>query len=281
MTGVLPLVALVGYGWGVVRLWRRGDRWPVSRALCAVAGWALVAASLSPPLVDAMDFRLHVVQHLMLAMLAPFALALSAPVTLALRTLPGRPRTWLLRLVHSRAVRLCTAAPVVLALDLGGMYAYYLTPLFAAAEATPWLHDAVHAHMFLAGCLLSWYLVGRDPSPGRRSARSALVVLFIAAGSHDVLAKLMYAHLLPHDDATVAQVQDGAQILYYGGDVVELLLATCLLATWYARTGRALAHQRRRIADALEPQPQVTFVSRPARPRRSTAARPAAPGPRR
>jgi putative membrane protein len=247
----MPLLALAGYGWGVARLLRRGDRWPMSRTLCAVAGWALVAVSMSPPLADAMDFRLHIVQHLALAMLAPFALALSAPVTLALRTLPGLPRTSLRRLMHSRAVRLGTAAPVVLVLDIGAMYAYYLTPLFITAEATPWLHAVVHAHMFLAGCLLSWYLVGRDPLPGRRSPRSALVVLFIAAGSHDVLAKLMYAHLLPRSDGTAAQIQDGAQIMFYGDDVVELLLATCVLAAWYARTGRALAHQRRRITDSV------------------------------
>jgi putative membrane protein len=262
---VLPLLALTAYGWGVARLLRRGNRWPASRTLCAVTGCALAAVSLSSPLLEAMDFRLHIVQHLLLGMLAPFALALSAPIILALRTLPGRPRTWLLRLAHSRLVRLSTAAPVVLSLDIGGMYAYYLTPLFAAAEATPWLHAAVHTHMFVVGCLLSWYLVGRDPLPGRRSTRSALVVLFIAAGSHDVLAKLMYAHLLPHGEATATQLQDGAQIMYYGGDVVELLLATCLLASWYARAGRALAHQRRRSA-GTRAAATAPAVSRPARP---------------
>jgi putative membrane protein len=204
------------------------------------------------------------VQHLVLAMLGPFALALSAPVTLALRTLPSRPRRWLLRLVHSRVVRLGAAGPVVLVLDVGGMYAYYLTPLFAAAEATPWLHALVHAHMFLSGCLLSWYLVGRDPLPGRPSPRAALVVLFIAAGSHDLLAKLMYARLLP-GGVPADQIQGAAQVMFYGGDVVELLLATCVLATWYARTGRALAHLRRRLAVS----PVSTLRTTPAMSRRN------------
>ena len=36
-----------------------------------------------------------------------------------------------------------------------------------AAEAMPGLYAAVHAHMIFAGCLLSWYLVGVDPLPGR------------------------------------------------------------------------------------------------------------------
>lgn len=49
----------------------------------AVVGFGVLTASLMPPLIDTMDFPVHVIQHLMLAMLAPLALALSAPVTLA------------------------------------------------------------------------------------------------------------------------------------------------------------------------------------------------------
>ena len=39
---------------------------------------------------------------MILSMLTPLAMALGAPVTLALRTLPGRPRNWLLSVLHSR-----------------------------------------------------------------------------------------------------------------------------------------------------------------------------------
>jgi putative membrane protein len=40
-------------------------------------------------------------------------------------------------------------------LDLGGLYALYLTGLYQAAEHDDLVHAAVHVHMFLAGCLLS------------------------------------------------------------------------------------------------------------------------------
>ncbi len=46
----------------------------------------------------------------------------------------------------------------------------------------------------------------------------------------------------------MTQLQDGAQIMFYGGDAIEITLALCLLSAWYARTGRALARERRRTA---------------------------------
>jgi putative membrane protein len=33
----------------------------------------------------------------------------------------------------------------------------------------------------------------------------------------------------------IAQVQGGAEIMYYGGDIAELLLAAALVATWRPR----------------------------------------------
>jgi hypothetical protein len=129
----------------------------------------------------------------------------------------------------------------VLALDVGGMYAFYLTPLYAAAHRHPVLDAVLQVHMFLAGCLLSWYLVGSDPMPSRPSVRTRLLVLLLAAGSHDLLAKLLYAQGLPRHGGTEQQLQAGAQIMFYGGDLVEVALAVALLSNWYSRTGRRLA----------------------------------------
>lgn len=243
---LLLIPATVAYVVGVIRLTRRGDHWPLSQSVWGAVGLGVLTASLMPPLVDTMDFPVHVAQHLMLAMLAPLGLALSAPVTLALRTLPCGAHHRLLAVVHSRFARVVTFAPLILVLEVGGMYAYYLTPLFAGSHQHPWLHVAVHTHMLLAGCLLSWYLVGRDPMPSRASIRTSLIVLFLAAGSHDLLAKLMYADLLPHGAGPAEQIHAGAQIMFYGGDAIELALAIALLLRWYSRAGRQIARERRR-----------------------------------
>jgi putative membrane protein len=61
-----------------------------------------------------------------------------------------------------------------------------------------------------------------------------LVVLVVAGAAHASLAKLMYAHQWPVGaDHPVADLQRGAELMYYGGDLVELLLAGALFWSWY------------------------------------------------
>jgi putative membrane protein len=246
-------LAVACYGAGVQRLAARGDRWPVTRTLWFLVGVALITAALLPPLGDAPVFVLHVVGHLLLAMAGPAALALSAPVTLALRTLPMRARGVLLRAVHSRVARLLLLPPVVLVLQTGGMAAYFLTGLFGLAEQHLGIHLLVHAHMLAAGCLLAWFLIGRDPISPRPTTRTRVVVLVAASAGHDVLAKTMYAAGLPLGAGSLPQLHLGAEALFLGGDVLDLLLMTAVLAEWYARSGRELARQRRREALTSSP----------------------------
>lgn len=244
----LPLVlAAVAYGVGVSRLTRRGDTWAYGRSLAAVGGLVALAAGLLPPLAThAETFGNHVGQHLLVSALAPLLLALSAPITLALRTLPPVARRVLLRLLHAAPVRVLLSPLVVLTLSVGGLYGFYLTPLYLAASHSAVLHATVHVHMFAAGCLLSVYLVGVDPMPRRDGPAVRLGVLVVAAAAHDVLAKLLYAHTLPLGAGTTAEVQAGARVMYYGGTAAELVLAVALLGGWYAQSGRELRRQQRR-----------------------------------
>jgi putative membrane protein len=239
-----PLVPLVivaaGYVLGVRRLVRRGDRWPPARLVAAMAGLAALAAALLPPVSTHADvFTVHVVGHLLLAMVAPLLLALSAPITLVLRIVSVPVRRRVLAVVHSRPARVLTWAPLVLVLDVGGMDAFYLTPLFGLAHEDGRLYLLVHVHMFLAGWLFSTVVAGRDPLPHRPGLVGALGLLLLAGAAHGILAKLMYAHDLPAMAGTPAQVQLGAQVMFSGGDLVELATAAAVMTAWYAREGRA------------------------------------------
>jgi putative membrane protein len=246
----LTLLAAVGYGLAWYRLSRRGHRWPARRAACMLAGSLCVGIALLPPLASHDDrFEVHVIQHLLLAMVAPAFLALSVPATLALRTLPRRARRALLRVLHSRAVSVLTAPATAVTLDLGGLYVLYLTGLYQAAEHDSVIHAAVHLHMFLAGCLLSWAVIGIDPIR-RPGTRGRLAALFIAAAGHDTLAKLMYAWMLPAGGGPAAGRRLGAELMYYGGTAIDVALAVIVMTQWYLATGRALARTRRRSAVA-------------------------------
>ena len=215
-------------------------------------------SALSPPVASHDEiFPVHIAQHLLLAMAAPLLLAVSAPVTLALRALPVRPRRVLLRVLQSRLAAAMFTPVIVLVLDAGGLYGFYLTGMYAAAERSTLLHAAVHLHMFLAGCLLSWLLIGVDPVRRRPGAWGRLAVLVIAAASHDILAKLMYAWNLPADAGPGAARHLGSELMYYGGTVIDVALAVVIMAQWYAATGRALARERR-TARAAAPDAPAT-----------------------
>src|SRR5690242_12365697 len=112
---VALLLAAGLYLYGVYRLHARGDRWPAHRTvLFLVPGLGSIAAMTLTGVAAYDDALLsvHMVQHMVLSMIAPIFLALGAPVTLALRTLRPRPRRALLSAVHSRVARVL-AFPLV------------------------------------------------------------------------------------------------------------------------------------------------------------------------
>ncbi|MBV9207939.1 MAG: cytochrome c oxidase assembly protein [Actinobacteria bacterium] len=243
----LTVLANAGYGVAWYTLARRGHRWPPGRTACLLAGSLCVAVAVLPPVASHDEFfPVHIVQHLLLGMAGPALLALSAPVTLALRTLPRRARRATLCLLHSRPVAVLAAPATAVALNLGGLYALYLTGLYQAAERDSLLHAAVHLHMFLADCLLSWVLIGPDPIRRRPGTAVRLAALIIAAAGHDTLAKLMYAWTLPAGGGPAAARQLGAELMYYGGTAVDVALAVVIMTQWYLAAGRALARARRR-----------------------------------
>ena len=100
---------------GVAMLHRRGDRWPVGRTVSFVVlgmGSFLFATASGLARYDTTLLSVHMVQHMILTMVVPLSLALGAPVTLALRTLPPRPRAWLLVVLHSRVARVLSFPPL-------------------------------------------------------------------------------------------------------------------------------------------------------------------------
>jgi putative membrane protein len=246
VTAWLPAVPLLLAGAalavGVRRLARRGDHWPHHRTALTAAGLVALAVGLLPPLAGAA--HLHVQQHLLVAMAAPVLLALGAPVTLALRAVGTPTRRRLLAVLASRPVRAVTWPPVVVALNVGGLYLVYLGPLAPLlggghAEHVPWLHALVHVHMIAAGCLLAWLVVSPDPMP-RPGVAGRLAVVVAAGAGHDVVAKLLYARGWGAD----------AEVMFYGGTVVDVALAVIVMAQWYAAGGRELARAARRGAAA-------------------------------
>ncbi|MFJ8047027.1 cytochrome c oxidase assembly protein [Streptomyces luteogriseus] len=208
--------------------------WSRWRTGCFLGGILLLGVALLPPVASFAheDFRGHMVQHLLIGMYAPLALVLAAPVTLLLRTLPASRGRRLSAVLHSPPARVIAHPAVALALSTGGLAVLYFTPLYNAITADPAAHWLLHAHFLLSGCLFAHVIAGPDPAPARPGVRARLVCLGVAIAAHAVISQLMYGGFWADIHAPIDQVQGGAEIMYYGGDLAELLLAAASVATW-------------------------------------------------
>ena len=93
--------------------------------------------------------------HLLLGMLAPLLIALSAPMTLLLRTLNVNYARKLSRLLRSHPIRFFSHPIVASILNIGGLWLLYTTNLYTAMHGNLLLHIIVHIHVFIAGYLFT------------------------------------------------------------------------------------------------------------------------------
>jgi cytochrome c oxidase assembly factor CtaG len=178
------------YGWGVARLWRAvGPGRGVSgwRALAFAAGLAAVGAALASPL-DALAeglFWAHMIQHLMLVLVAAPLLVLGAPLQPLLWTMdaPARRRLglwWNRRRLLPALVGLLTTPLVAWMLHAGAAWAWHLPGAYLAALGDERVHALEHA-TFLGTALLFWWAV-LQPAGRRRMDRGMTVLYVVTAG---------------------------------------------------------------------------------------------------
>ncbi|MFD8642502.1 cytochrome c oxidase assembly protein [Streptomyces zaomyceticus] len=186
------LAALGLYGWGVARLRRRGDAWPVSRTVSFTIGVLTIALVMCTKLNDygMVMFSVHMVQHMVISMLSPILLLLGAPMTLALRALPvaGRgstgPRELLLKLLHSRYMKVVTHPGFTIPMFIASLYALYFTPLFDFLMGSKPGHVGMMVHFLMVGIVFFWPIMGVDPGPHRPGYVMRMLELFAGMPFH-------------------------------------------------------------------------------------------------
>ena len=256
------------YLYAVWRLHDRGDHWPIGRTLSFVVGGMgsfFFATSSGLATYDTTLLSVHMVQHMILSMAVPLFCALGAPITLALRTLPRRPRAWLLGVLHSRAAKVLTFAPLVFLLYVISPWALYFSGWYDATLHSSFLHELMHAHLVVVGALFFTPILGIDPVPGRVSHPFRLLLLMLTLPFHAFLGVTImgqsqlighdwYPSLHdtmpwlpdPHDDQHLA-----GGILWGAGDLIGLVLFGVLFVQW-ARASMAEARREDRRLDRLE-----------------------------
>jgi putative copper resistance protein D len=250
------------YLYGVWRLRRRGVRWsPWRTASFCVAGLGGAALATQSVLAayDTVLLSVHMVQHMVLSMIVPIFLALGAPITLALRTLPRRARGVLLALLHSRVARVLTFPAVAGVLFVANPFVLYFSGLYEATLRNPLLHDLNHLHFVVLGCLWFWPLLGLDPMPARLPYPFRLIAVFATLpfhaflgvtimGATRLLAASWYLGLgrdWPPTPAADQRLAGG--ILWATGDLVGLIVFSVLFFQWARDSEREAVREDRRL----------------------------------
>lgn len=236
---LLPFVILlVLYLVAVLSTNRRYKPWPFVRTLFWSAGLFAAAASITGPIVEYAhhDFRYHMIGHLMLGMLSPLLIAMAAPVTLLLRTLPVQQARFIARILRSRPAGILTNPIIASLLNIGGLWLLYTTNLYIVMQQSVFVHILIHAHMFLAGYVFTISMIQIDPSPHRTSFLYRAIVWVLALAAHGILSKWLYAW--PPPGVPPEQAKPGGMIMYYGGDAIELIIICIVCFQWFKATGR-------------------------------------------
>jgi putative copper resistance protein D len=190
--GILILATAL-YIRGVVTLSRRGDKWPVGRtvAFASAVAFADFATSGGLGIYSHFAFSYHMIAHMTLGMIAPIGFVLSAPITLALRTLPaGRDenerglRGSLISIIHSRYSIFITNPITALVIFDGSLFGLYLTPIFGSLMRSHTGHLIMDIHFLLAGYLFFYVIVGVDVNPRKIPYIVRIIVLFAAMSIH-------------------------------------------------------------------------------------------------
>jgi putative copper resistance protein D len=261
------LLALGLYGWGVARLRRRGDSWPVSRTVWFTVGVLSIALMMCTKLNDygMVMFSVHMVQHMVISMLSPIVLLLGAPITLALRALPvagrGRkgPREVLLMLLHSRYMRIVTHPVFTIPLFIASLYGLYFTPLFDFLMGSKTGHIAMMVHFLAVGLVFFWPIMGVDPGPHRPGYVMRMLELFAGMPFHAFFGialmmatePMIGAYRNPPASLGIDALSDqnaAGGIAWAFSEIPSVVVLLALVFQWY-RSDQRLAKRRDRAAD--------------------------------
>jgi cytochrome c oxidase assembly factor CtaG len=260
----LVWISVVVAGWLYVRASRRVTGWPGSRRLHFLGGLGALTAALATPLAiyEGALFSLHMVQHLLITMVAAPLLVLGAPVTLALRMASPSSRRRLTAILGSKVVHLATNAIVAWLLFVGVFVVTHFSGLYNAALENEVLHVSEHILYFGSALLFWWPVIGLDPLGNRLVHPLRVIYLLLTMPVQAFAAVAIYSSsnvLYEHyeslqrswgpdrlDDQRVAAV-----IMWVGGDGLVLLALVFTVLAWMRYDDRLAARADRRARKGL------------------------------
>jgi cytochrome c oxidase assembly factor CtaG len=264
----IPLVALaLLWRAAVGRVNRAHPANPVPRlrSVAFYGGLAAIAVALMSGIerYDTILFSVHMVQHILLTLVAAPLFALSGPITLLLRlSSPDVRRRWILPILHSRIVKAISFPVVAWVLFAAVMWGTHFSPVFDAALENPLIHDLEHLVYLVAALLFWWPAVGVDPSPWRLSHPVRVLYVFLQMPQNTFLAVAVLgatAPLYPHyatlirswGPSPLSDQQTAGGIMWLVGDAIFLGAILLIILAWMRHEERITAQSDRRADAAL------------------------------
>ena len=145
----------------------QGDPWPIPRTGAFLAGLLAVelAVQSSVAMLPYISFPMHIVQSLLLVMVAAPLLALGTPVQLALETSGTRIQGFLLTSMESAPMRVLAHPAVSFLVLYAGLIAYFLTPALAISMRHVWVLNLINLGFLLAALVFWWAILATDVTP--------------------------------------------------------------------------------------------------------------------
>ena len=237
---------------------RARGRWPRRRTGSFLGGLVCVVLALQSG-IDAYEDRMlsvHMVQHMLLLLVAPPLLLGGRPLILALRALPPQPRSSLAKAVDR--ARPYTGPAPSLAFFGAVVVLTHLPPFYDATLRHAALHYSEHALYLLAGLLMWSPLLDADPAPRHRlNGLGKLAYLIVAMLPMALVGAYLNRHATlvyppygpPARTLGISALDDQAQagaIMWVLGDTIMVAVGLwAAVAAMVAQERRQVAHESR------------------------------------
>jgi putative copper resistance protein D len=240
------------YVWSVRRLAARGRVWPAARTASFLFAELLLVVAVISGLAsyDDTNFTIHTIQHIFIGMLAPIFLALSAPITLALQASNRQVQTALLKVLHSRPARVLTNPLVTWPLYGISLFTLYFTSLYAYSLHHEVVHQLIHLHLLVVGCLFFWPAIAVDPMPRPLNHGLRIAYLMLALPFHTLLGMSLESQtnaIAP--GISLSDLHAGGGLMWVAGEATGLLCTLAVFVSWL-RTDERAARRNDRMGEA-------------------------------
>lgn len=243
------LVAAGLYILGARRLADRGRLWPARRQVSFLTGVAAVWVATGSGLAvyDESSVTLHLVQHVLLMMVAPPLLALGRPLGLAAQAGRRKLQVGVTRLVRSRVATALTHPLTAGIFYFGTMWALLVDRrVYDYVIAHQPVHDASHGLLLAVGLLYWTPLVAPDSSVHRLSHPARMLLLLVTMPLEALPGAWIRYQSSPIDAInTLADTRAAGELLLVAATGACSLWLCAVAAQWFAF---AVREERREAA---------------------------------